>query len=140
MTFELAQMLKETYPPILNFERINIYGKNERISLNLLDFCFDGKSNFNDHTKIEALARKIFDVPFVYEKKGDIGPAIFFQPKINDSYHQNHTNHYINVYLPGKCPEITISTGNRGPSLLIDKQRQNYFQFVNQIFELFKNQ
>jgi hypothetical protein len=137
MTDILANILRAEYPQINSFDPISIYGAHERIYLNLTNKKFHKAPKFNDSNKIFQIAEKIFDVPFDFEIKGDIGEAIFFSPQKNDEYHQNHFGHYIQVHLPYSYPLITISTGNRGAVELFENQRMNYFQFVKETYNLF---
>ena len=52
-------------------------------------------------------------------------------------YQGNHSEHSIEVILPSTHPVITISTGNRGAIDLLPKQRDNYYNFVENIYRLF---
>ncbi len=137
MTDILFKKLKEEFPPIHDFSRVTIYGAQERIYLNLIDEAFSDADPFNNASRVEQLARELFDVNFVFESRGDVGTAIFFEPNVNDPYHLKHTHHYIQVHFRSRYPMMTIAIGNRGEGDLHDKQRENYFTFVKRIFELF---
>jgi hypothetical protein len=152
MTQLLADMLRN-YFEIKNPNHISVHGLGERIELNFCDerLITNAKrrlkkkdvTKFNNYEIIEKIAEEIFaagtdfDVDFLYEIRGDIGPAIFFMPSKNDSYNQNYHGHYIQVHLPNIYPQITIAIGKRENSFLLDKQRENYFEFVKQVHGLF---
>ena len=138
MTDILFRRLVERFPIEENMD-VSTYENFERIYLRLSDMRFKKAPNFNSHDRIKNLASRIFDVDFAYEKRGEIGPAIFFEPRLKTDYQRNHTNHHIEVQLPSKYPIIVIDTGNRGCGFLLDNQRDNYFKFVEETFNLFLN-
>jgi len=137
MTYKLVEILKNEYPPINNFERVSIYGAYERIYLDLISKDFLNGGLLKDSKKIFELAQKLFDVPFTFGRKGDLGEIIYFEPSSSNKYEQNHFAHYIKVEVPSNHPMITISTANRGAGELFKKQRDNYFKFVNETYNLF---
>lgn len=139
MTDILVDILNKEYRGVCGSGCVSVYGVYERIYLNLTNEKFSKAPSFNDSKKILRIAKEIFDVPFDFEMKGDIGEAIFFSPKINDAYHQNHFGHYIQVHLPSAYPMITISTGNRDAVKLFETQRNNYFEFVKGLYSMFIN-
>ena len=139
MTDVLADILRKEYPPLNGVERVSTYENNERIYLNLIPLIALFPPMFTDSNKIFEIAKNTFDVPFKFEKRGDIGEAVFFEPAINDKYHQNHFGHYIHIDLPFSYPLITIFTGNRGAVSLIAQQRQRYFDFVNKVYKSFQD-
>jgi len=136
MTDILFKRLTERFPLEENMD-VSAYENFERIYLSLPDFRFKKYPLFDSYDRIKDLASKIFDVPFAYEKRGDTGPAIFFEPELKTDYQRNHVNHSIEVKLPAKYPIIIIDTGNRGCGFLLDNQRDNYFKFVEETFNLF---
>ncbi|KHO54614.1 MAG: hypothetical protein QT10_C0014G0012 [archaeon GW2011_AR19] len=135
MTKILFSRLRKIFPEP---NKVSIYGAYERIYLSLHHKKFADAVSVNvSHKNLKELASKIFEIPFEYEKRGEIGPAIFFEPKINRRSHQNYQQHYIKVSLPLKFPEIEISTGNRGSEFLFRKQRDDYYKFVEETYFLF---
>ncbi len=104
MTDKLFKILKKEFPVFKSIERVRIYGAHERIYLNLIDKRFHKSKYFKDYDEIEKIANKIFDVPFVYEIRGDVEKSIFFKPR--------------NVKL-------------------FDKQKDNYYRFVINVFNKF---
>ena len=138
MTDILFKRLADRFPLCDNCD-ISVYENYERIYVHLANPRFSKSPQFNSHNKIKNLASIVFDVDFVYEKRGEIGPAIFFEPKKRDSYSHNHQDHSLHVHLPSKFPMVTIDTGNRGSTILMNRQRDNYFKFVEETFNLFLN-
>lgn len=143
MTDILFEMLIKRFPPVNRFQRIGIYGAYERIYMNLLEnfpqHSISRKEMMQAHAEFEAIAREIFDVPFRYEKQGTCDYGVYFEEtKANDAYMKNYQGHIIEIHLPSNYPRITIWTGNRGAATLFDKQRQNYFQFVEAIQQTFR--
>jgi hypothetical protein len=145
MTLELVNMLRNRFEVENPIEDIFIYENNERIYINLSSDVYiqNAGRNLKEIPLLESDARfrniadKIFDVDFLYEKEGNIGPAFFFKPSTIDIYSQNHTYHYLQVHLPATYPLITISTGNRGETNLLPEQRAKYFAFVEQTYGVF---
>jgi hypothetical protein len=139
MTDILVRRLERGFPSFRGHMMVWVYGANERIHLSLPGSGMNPDVFFYSHEKIEGIARKIFDVPFKYERQGDTGPAVFFEPEEGnpDPYQQNHYGHYIWVKLPFAFPEIEISTHNRGAAILFPKQRNNYFRFVTEVYQAF---
>ena len=149
MTDILFQRLMERFPPIDDYERVSIYGAYERIYLDLIESAFMKSKQFNLSKKIKNLALRIFDVNFIYIPLSDGGEkrwSVIFEPIILDKekmsdesfkYQGNHSEHSIEVILPSTHPVITISTGNRGAIDLLPKQRDNYYNFVENIYRLF---
>ncbi|MDD5023281.1 MAG: hypothetical protein PHU63_03875 [Candidatus ainarchaeum sp.] len=76
MTYKLVELLKKEYPPLNDFERVSIYGAYERIYLNLISQDFLNNKFLIDSKKILELAQKLFDVPFTFGAKGDLGEII----------------------------------------------------------------
>jgi hypothetical protein len=149
MTDILFQKLKERFPPVNDYERISIYGAYERIYLDLIDYAFIGMPYFDSQERIKNLALKTFDVNFISKFLKDGGEqrlSIIFEPVILNKtkmsyelfeYHENHSGHSMDVMLPSTHPIITISTGNRGHVDLLPKQRENYYNFVENVYRLF---
>jgi len=137
MTEKLYSLLKEEYPEANGSEQVTIYGAHERIYLNILDERLRGAPEIKDSSEITRIAEEVFDVPFEFEAKGDVGEAVFFNPVSEDPYQQNHYAHFVQVYLPSNYPLIIISTGNRGAVELFQIQRKNYFDYIMKIHELF---
>ena len=138
MTDKLFKILKKEFPVFKSIERVWIYGANERIYLNLIDKRFHNAKYFYNYDEIEKIANKIFDVPFVYETRGDAEKSIFFKPRnLNNKYEMNYDFQHITVHLPSLFPQITIDTGNRGSVELFDKQRDKYYGFVINVFNKF---
>jgi hypothetical protein len=143
MTLVLTDMIRSNFV-ISNPNNISIYDKNKRIEINLSDE-YDLRNidtakkiePFNNHERIKHIAEQIFDVDFLYETQGNTGPAVFFMPSLRDKYNQNHVGHYIQVHLPNSYPVITIGTGEKGASTLLEKQRENYLQFVREVYNIF---
>jgi hypothetical protein len=149
MTDILFQRFRERFPSINDYERITIYGAYERIYLDLIEAEFISSPLFDSKEKIKDLALKIFDVNFIYkflrdgldERVGIIfDPIILPKPKMSyESFRRNmnYSGHSIEITLPASHPMITISTGNRGAVDLIEKQRDNYYNFVVEVYEIF---
>jgi len=150
----LCKMLYERFPPIgpHNVNRVLIYtgfateawtpnskGQThiERIHLDLIDRIFlDVKEALVQPEEIKRLADKIFDIPFDFNLTDD-GYTIYFQQHGIDDYSQKYSHHFIAVKEQLKKPQIMISTGNRGAIVLNNMQREKYFQFVTELYDLF---
>ncbi|MEA3229646.1 MAG: hypothetical protein U9P44_01915 [archaeon] len=145
MSEVLYKMFCEKFPPIGSVSRISVYPLDsggtliERIYLNLLDESFiEVEEPLTDSDSIKKLAGKIFDdVEFDFYKHSEEGNIIFFNPEGVDDYSQNYSGHYIAVREPLKIPVITISTGNRGAIKLNSRQRDKYFYFVCELYDMF---
>lgn len=150
MTEILFQRFRGKFPAIGGQERITLYGAYERIYLNLMAREFLETPYFDSHEKIKDLASKTFDVNFISKFLNDGGQrrlAIIFVPIILPKsqggteelmrYNDNYSEHSIDIDLPTNHPMITISTGNRGRTDLLDRQRDIYYNFVEGIYGLF---
>jgi len=137
MTDVLYDLLSKRFPAIDGDERVSAYENFERIHLNLFDLVFKDAPSLTDHSKIEQLAKLLFEVNFEYKPEGNVGPSIFFYPSTNKKPEKFYANHYVQVQLPSKFPIINIVTGNRGESVLELEQRKKYFTFVEQVYDLF---
>lgn len=151
MTEILFQRFRKRFPPIGGQERITIYEAFERIHLNLLEPEFANATFFTSQEKINSLAKRTFDVNFKwgythYSERLKI-PTIIFVPIILPKnqggteelmrYQDNYSEHSIEITLPANYPMITISTGNRGRTDLLDRQRDLYYNFVEGVYGLF---
>lgn len=146
MTVELVKMFEDRFPPVgpHKVPRVSTYHGIERIYLTLLDEVFVGINKpLVTIDEIKTLAHKIFDkdVNFEFkENQGTLdGAVILFEPRGGDNYSMNYSGHSIQVHKPFIVPEITLSLANRGTAKLYPKQRNKYFQFVNNLYELFVN-
>ncbi len=149
MTERLVQRFRERFPPINGYERVTIYEAYERIYLDLIEQDFMPLRHFNPHREIKDLALKTFDVSFICKFLDNGGwnrLAIIFSeeilPKGKMSYELFRYNlwydgHGIEVSLPATHPIITVSTGNRGRTDLLDRQRDLYYNFVEGIYNIF---
>ena len=143
MTDKLVRMFEEKYPPIGPYQtsRVSTYNSIERIYLYLLDEVFVGiKKPLVATNDIKTLANKIFDdANFKFEENpGTLtGPVIIFEPRGADRYSMNYSGHYIQVHKPFVVPVVTLSLANRGAAKLYHKQRNKYFGFVNNLYELY---
>lgn len=149
MTFILCERFKQRFPPINEYKRISVYEDYERIYLNLIEKEFLSAPCINPKEEIEELAKKTFDVNFECKSLNDGGDsrlAILFFPiilpkgKMNEEefkYHQWFDDHSIEISLPARYPDITISTGNRGRTDLLDRQRDLYYNFTEGVYNLF---
>ncbi len=149
MTEILFKKLRERFPPINDYERITVYEAYERVYLDLIESAFMKDKQFNSPEKIKNLAQRIFDVNFVYiplNNGGEKRWTVIFEPIILDKgkmseesfrYQENYSGHSIEVILPSSHPMITISTANRGAIDLFPKQRDNYYNFVEDVYKLF---
>ena len=151
MTDILFNRFRNRFPPLNGYEKITIYGAYERIYLDLIGREFMSAPFINPEDEIKTLASKVFDVNFewgysYYDAKTK-NPEIIFNPAglSKDKggteelmrYQDNYSGHTIEIKLPARNPEITISTGNRGKTLLLDEQRDKYFEFVEEIYKIF---
>jgi len=147
MTVVLFEKFKQRFPPIKNHDRVSIYEAYERIYLSIIDRQFIGAPDFNSEQKIKDLASKTFDVNFVsktFEEGHKNKLYLIFEPIIFSKmskksflYNSSYSGHSIDINLPSFWPEITISTGNRGRTNLSQKQRDKYYNFVEEIYNLF---
>ncbi len=151
MTEILFQKFKERFPPIGDCERITIYEAFERIHLYLIDEAFVDAPSFASQEKINDLASKTFDVNFrwghAYYSTLSKVPTIIFDPVILPKaeggtyklmeYNDYYSGHSIEIELPSYFPKIIISTGNRGRTDLLDRQRDLYYNFVEGVYNLF---
>ena len=150
MSDTLYKMFCEKYPPIglWKTSRITLYPSYgggtwiERIHLNLLEKIFleflEKRKPLIKSDDIGKLAKKIFDdINYDFYTHREEGNVIFFRPEGIDKYSQNYAGHYIAVHEPLIIPKILISTGNRGAIGLHNKQREKYFQFVDELYDIF---
>ncbi len=147
MTEILFQRLKKKFPPINDYERITIYEAYERIYLDLIEKEFSQGRYFNPKKEIKDLALEIFDTYFISKSLCDGGQerlAIIFLEKFPSKisykqfmYNTWYSGHSFDISLPASHPVITISTGNRGRTDLLDRQRDLYYNFVEGIYNLF---
>ena len=137
MTQKLYEMLKKKYPREWN--SFPIYGADERINISLKDKSFIGKDNLISINELEKIANNYFKDFYKIEdakKFGLRGVFVLFEVDGIKKY-QNYFGH--SFWIPRFVPlDMEISTGNRGNFLLTKKQRENYFRFVNDIFEKVK--
>ena len=147
MSDVLLKMFRERYPPVgpKDYERLSTYPFNggdyiERIYLELLEKIFvDLYKPLIVPEDIEKLAEKIFDdIDHKFYYLQDEGYIISFKPPADiDEYFQSYAEHTISVKKPFIFPKITFSTGNRGSIKLHDRQREKYFQFANELYDIF---
>jgi hypothetical protein len=149
MTSILFERFKKRFPPINEYERIRVYENFERIYLDLIKEEFLSAHYINPKEEIEELAKKIFDVNFACRSLSDGGDsrlAIIFDPiilpkgKMNEEdfmYHSWYDGHSIEISLPARHPMVTISTGNRGRTDLLNRQRDLYYNFTEEVYNLF---
>jgi len=140
-------MFRERYPPVgpHDYERLSTYPFNggdyiERIYLELLEKIFvDLNKPLIVPEDIEKIAEKIFDDidhKFFYHQ--DEGYIISFKlPSGMDKYFESYSEHIISVKEPFNFPKITFWTGNRGSIKLHDRQREKYFRFANELYDIF---
>ena len=137
MTQKLYEMFKKKYPQ--EYNNFSIYGADERINLSLTDRLFINKGDIITLNEILEISDKHFKEIYKIEdaKKFSLG-GIFVLFEVDGlKKYQNYFGHYF--WIPRFIPlEMEISTGNRGNFLLTKKQRENYFGFVNDIFEKLK--
>ena len=147
MTQKLYEMFKKKYPQ--EYNNFSIYGANERINVHLNDKIFIDKwdkqlINLND---LERFVKKYFEDFYEIKDCKDTGYKVGYLIRFNTQTSKgkeifdktkNYNQHsfWITSFTPPL--EMEISTGNRGRSLLIKEQRNNYFNFVNGLFEKFK--
>ncbi|MEX2017564.1 MAG: hypothetical protein WD876_03765 [Candidatus Pacearchaeota archaeon] len=145
MTDVLFQRFRKRFPPINDYERISTYGADERIYLDLITLEFTKGKYINPQEEIKGLAQKVFDVNFIWKNLNDGGTkrlTLIFDPgkQISEEsfiYHENYSGHSIDINLPASHPEITISTGHRGKVVLLDRQRDKYFEFAEGVYNIF---
>jgi len=151
MTDMLFQRFRKRFPAINGQERITIYEAYERIHLNLIAPEFVDAPFINPQEEIKDLASKVFDVNFcwghTYYNSIKKVPTIIFSPKIlskNEGgteelmrYNGAYSGHSIEITLPANHPMITISTGNRGRTNLLYRQRWKYYYFVDGVYSSF---
>lgn len=145
----LYKMFCEKFPPTpRRVPRVSIYPPNggeswiERIHLNLIEKIFIDRDRKEppllESKDIDCLAEKIFDdINYEFYEQQEEGNVIDFSPEGIDDYTQNYMGHYIAVHEPLRIPRITISTGNRGSIGLHKRQREKYFQFVDELYGIF---
>ena len=90
---------------------------------------------------VDIIAKKIFDdIEYEFYPETEEGTVVYFSPAVGlnkmTDYSENYRGHYLAINRLTH-PVMTISTGNRGQSLLNDKQREKYFEFVNRVYEQF---
>jgi len=147
MSDVLLKMFRERYPPVglHNTERLSTYPFNggdyiERIYLELLEKIFvDLYKPLIVPEDIEKLAEKIFDdIDYKFFYHQDEGHIISFMlPTGMDEYFESYSEHIISVKEPFYFPKITFWTGNRGSIKLHKRQREKYFQFANELYDIF---
>ncbi|NOQ37916.1 hypothetical protein GQ472_03425 [archaeon] len=147
MSDKLLRMFRDRYPPVdpYNTERLLTYPFNggdyiERIYLELSEKIFvDLNKPLIAPEDIDRLASKIFDdIDYRFHYVRDEGHMISFKPIVSmDEYIQSYSEHSITVKKPFTFPKITFSTGSRGDIKLHDRQRDKYFQFANELYNLF---
>ena len=137
MTQRLYDALKKKYPQEWN--SFSIYGADERINISLKDKLFIDKCNLIPLPELDDICNKYFKDFYKIEdaKKFSLkGTFILFEVDGLKKY-QNYFGH--SFWIPRFIPlDMEISTGNRGNFLLEDEQRENYFGFVDTLFEKLK--
>jgi hypothetical protein len=144
MTEILAEIIRNNFQ-VENPEHISVFGINKILNIDLSDeYCLKNISRktknlyeLKNHSMIENLAGRIFDVNFRYESKENLGAVLTFEPQKSDSFDMNHRGHYIKVHLPSSFPKISIGTGDKGSGVLLSHQRANYFEFVKGVYDIF---
>jgi len=151
MSDKLVEMFKEKYPLTpRGYDRVSIYPRGggtwvERIHLDLVEkeflkFQID-KKPLADISSIKDVAKRVFDDighrHYTLKDQGNLLDILYFEPKGIDDYNQSYSNHFIEIREPLIIPKIMISTGNRGRIKLHERQREKYFQFVNDVYNLF---
>ena len=144
MTDKLVKMFEGKYPPVgpHKTSRVSTYNGIERIYLNLLDKVFVGiEKPLVFMGEIKTLTNKIFDgdanIRFEEDPGTLTGAVIIFEPRGADNYSMNYDGHSIQVHKPFVVPVVTLSLANRGAAKLYHKQRNKYFGFVNNLYELY---
>ncbi len=151
MSDVLLKMFCERYPPLdpHNTERLSTYPYGggdwiERIYLELNENIFsdlieDSSGPLIVPEDIEKLAEKIFDdIDYKFFYHQDEGYIISFKlPSGMDEYFESYSEHIISVQEPFYFPIIAFWTGNRGSIKLHDRQRDKYFQFANELYDIF---
>ena len=148
MSDKLVEMFRKRYPLTpRGYDRIYTYPPNgsiERIHLHLVEKDFlkflDKKKPLADISSIKNIAQEVFnDIGckfYTLEEQG-IDNIFSFYPKKMDDYNESYTGHFIEIREPLIIPKIMISTGNRGRIKLHDRQRKKYFQFINEVYDIF---
>ncbi len=137
MTQKIYEMFKKKYPQ--EYNNFSIYGADERINLSLKDKLFIDKGNLMPLSELDDICNKYFRGFYKIQdaRKFSLkGIFVLFEVDGLREY-KNYFGHsfWISHFIP---LEMEISTGNRGNFLLTKKQRENYFEFVNDIFEKLK--
>lgn len=137
MTQKLYEMFKKKYPQ--EYNNFSIYGADERINLSLKDKLFIEKTDLMSISELDGICNKYFKGFYKIKDAEDFslrGIFVLFEVDGLKRY-QNYFGHsfWITRFAP---LEMEIATGNRGNFLLTEKQRENYFEFVNDIFEKLK--
>jgi len=132
-------MLQERYPEPPN--QVGVLGA-DRIWLTLRSREFLPNVILVMPEDISGVADKVFDdVHHEFHKKlGTIDNVLTFDSEKSNNSDVNYVKSYDNhsVSFPRlSIPEIEILTGNRGNAALHERQRQKYFDFVNQVYGLF---
>jgi len=143
----LYNQLLEKYPDTpRGYKRVSLYPKEknapiEFFHLNLVEKIFtdiEDRKPLANKEEIKDIADKIFDdVTHKFWENTEEGYMIKFSLEGIDDYFQHYSGHYIAVDEHFFIPKIVISTGNRGLNVLHPKQRERYFKFVNEVYDLF---
>lgn len=137
MTQKLYEMFKKKYPQ--KYNNSSIYGADERINISLKDKLFIGNTDLMPLSELNEICNKYFRGFYKIEDAKNFslrGIFVLFEVDGLRKY-QNYFGH--SFWIPQFIPlDMEISTGNRGNFLLEDRQRENYFEFVNDIFEKLK--
>ena len=139
MTQKLYKMFLKKY--FQEWNTFSIYGADERIFISLKDKSFTNKEDdLISINELDKIANNYFNNFYEIKDARDFGLHGIFVLFYIDGLrkYQNYFAH--SFWLPHLYSplEIEISTGNRGNSLLTKEQRENYFGFVNDIFEKFR--
>ncbi len=142
----LYKQLLEKYPDTpKGYKRVSLYPKEknapiEFFHLDLVEKIFidiKDRRPLSSKKEIRSIADKIFDDVTHKFWDDEEGYMIKFTPRGIDDYLQHYKGHYIAIDEHFFIPKIVISTGNRGLNVLHPKQREKYFEFVNNIHDLF---
>lgn len=147
MTRTLFNQLIKKYPEIeqVQYPNISTYGLDERIYFILTRVEYRSKDKIISAEKIQDIASRVFtDIGWTFhDTLGVMTNTITFNNEELKKeknynleiykYQMHYEGHDIEFGTLNNYLYMTIATGNRGRSTLLDKQRENYLSFIDEI-------
>lgn len=137
MTDILTQILRNEFPIIDGFDPIEIYGRDERVNLNIVRPDLNPEAQLTEQVVLPIVEHIFSDVPYNFGREWTIYGVHFTDASRGDSeYLQRHTTHIIEIDYGWRS--LIFWTGNRGNPELGKQQRKNYVAFASKVADLLK--